>query len=151
MLGHLLHDTCWRAFPYTADLDDGACSGGQATLLKDLKELQATGSCSISPLQLAGAVELSDHEKHRQCAEYLLAGRQACRGRQNISVGLDASRVAFRGRQNIAVVLPDNPGVWRPPQVPPDSYQNCKFIECGSECLLFPVSLGGLKRCSISC
>lgn len=117
-----------------------------ATLLKDLKELQATGSCSISPLQLAGAAELSDHEKHRQCAEYMLAGRQACRGRQHISIGLDASRVAFRGRQNIAIVLPDNQGIWCPPQVPPNSYQSFWFTECGMQCLLFLLSLGGLKR-----
>lgn len=99
----------------------------EAILLQDLKELLATGSCSSSSLQLAGAAELSDHEKHRQCADYLLAGREACRGRLNISIGLDASRVAFKSRQNVAIVLPDNQGVWCPPQAPFKTCQSLRF------------------------
>jgi hypothetical protein len=56
-----------------------------------------------------------------QRALYLVKHVHACRQHcsqwpKMMSFGTDAARVAFKTRANLAVVLPDNTGMWAPPQ-----------------------------------
>ena len=79
----------------------------------------ATSSSSVSPhaFRWASGSGITDHQRSRLCVRYWLSSRAACKDAQVLSFGIDASRVGFKGRQNIAFVLPNNIGVWAPPQV----------------------------------
>ena len=60
---------------------------------------------------------LSVYQRGLQLVKHVHACRQHCsRWPKMMSFGTDAARVAFKTRANLAVVLPDNTGMWAPPQ-----------------------------------